>query len=74
MGVVLAEVAEDAGGAVLAIGPEGAHSDRERELLEAAGFVGAGLGPRVLKAETAAIAAIVLCQSAVGDMGEGDAG
>lgn len=74
MGTVLAQVAGTAGGAVLAIGPEGAHSDRERVLLEAAGFIRAGLGSRVLKAETAAIAAVVLCQAAVGDMGERDGG
>ncbi len=74
MGVVLAQVAGEDVGVVLAIGPEGAHSDRERALLEAAGFIGGGLGPRVLKAETAAIAAIVICQSAFGDMGDRDAG
>lgn len=73
MGAVLAALPARPGGVVLAIGPEGAHSDRERALLEASGFAGAGLGPRVLKAETAAIAAVVICQAVVGDMGEPDA-
>jgi len=56
-------------GVVLAVGPEGAHSDRERLLLEKMGFQPAGLGPRVLKAETAGIVAVAISQTIIGDMG-----
>lgn len=70
LGALLADLPGPSGGVVLAIGPEGAHSDRERALLEASGFLGVGLGPRVLKAETAAIAAVVICQAVLGDMGD----
>ena len=53
----------------LAIGPEGSFTDRERDLLASKGFLSAHLGPRVLRAETAAIAAVLLAQTAIGDMG-----
>jgi len=53
----------------LAIGPEGSFTDRERATLQAAGFAAANLGPRVLRAETAAIAAVIIAQSLIGDMG-----
>jgi 16S rRNA U1498 N3-methylase RsmE len=36
--------------------------------MTAAGFAPAGLGPRVLRAETAAIAAVVVAQAVAGDM------
>lgn len=49
----------DAPEAVWAIGPEGGFSDRESLLLEGAGFVAVGFGPNVLRAETAAVAALV---------------
>ncbi|MEP3442005.1 MAG: 16S rRNA (uracil(1498)-N(3))-methyltransferase [Sulfitobacter sp.] len=50
------------------IGPEGGFSDREREKLhkmEAATAV--SLGPRILRADTAAVAAMTLWQQALGD-------
>jgi 16S rRNA (uracil1498-N3)-methyltransferase len=53
----------------LAIGPEGGFSPAERALLEDAGFVGARLGPRVLRTETAALVALSLLQSRLGDLG-----
>ena len=54
-------------GAVL-IGPEGGFSDAERAKLRALPFVtSVSLGPRVLRADTAAVAALTLWQSAVGD-------
>jgi 16S rRNA (uracil1498-N3)-methyltransferase len=59
---------QSAGGAVLAVGPEGSFSDREHALLSSVGFVRAGLGPRVLRAETAAITAVIVAQTVVGDM------
>ena len=46
----------------LFIGPEGGYSDEEIELAEASGAVVFGMGPRVLRAETAAAAAVTLVQ------------
>jgi 16S rRNA (uracil1498-N3)-methyltransferase len=52
---------------VLAIGPEGGWSPRDREQLLAAGFSGLRLGPRVLRTETAGLAAIAALQAGFGD-------
>lgn len=51
----------------LLIGPEGGLTDEEVEAVKAAGFTGLSLGPRILRTETAAMAAITLCQSLWGD-------
>ena len=51
------------------IGPEGGFSDAEYQLAEAAGFVGVSLGPRVLRTETAAAAALAILQARWGDLG-----
>ena len=49
-------------------GPEGGFSDAERELLRSLPFVTAiPLGPRILRADTAAVAALALVQAAAGD-------
>ena len=59
---------EEAGPAAILIGPEGGFSDSERTALLAAPFASAvSLGPRILRADTAAIAAITLWQSRLGD-------
>lgn len=52
----------------LAIGPEGGWSPRDRAQLDAAGFGGLRLGPRVLRTETAGLAAIAVLQSRFGDL------
>ena len=50
------------------IGPEGGFSDRERERLKAMeGSVTVSLGPRILRADTAAVAAMALWQKTLGD-------
>jgi 16S rRNA (uracil1498-N3)-methyltransferase len=50
------------------IGPEGGFSPRERQMLRAAPLVTpASLGPRILRADTAAISALTLWQAALGD-------
>jgi len=50
------------------IGPEGGFSDHERELLLAQDFViPISLGPRILRADTAAVAALTLVQAIIGD-------
>ena len=56
-------------GVVLAVGPEGGWSPRDRGALQAAGFVGVRLGPRVLRTETAGLAAIAALQARFGDLG-----
>ena len=53
----------------LAVGPEGGWSARDRAQLQAAGFAGLRLGPRILRTETAGIAAIAALQSRFGDLG-----
>jgi len=54
--------------AEIAIGPEGGFAPEELEGFKLAGFLPLGLGPRVLRTETAAIAALVWLQSLFGDM------
>ncbi|MFO1474810.1 MAG: 16S rRNA (uracil(1498)-N(3))-methyltransferase [Lysobacterales bacterium] len=54
------------GGCALAIGPEGGWSPQDIATLQAAGFVGARLGPRVLRTETAGLAAIAALQMLAG--------
>ncbi len=52
----------------LLIGPEGGFSDAERTLLRSLDFVTAiPLGPRILRADTAAVAAMAVIQAAIGD-------
>ena len=54
-------------GVVLAIGPEGGWSARDRATLAAARFEGVRLGPRILRTETAGLAAIAALQALYGD-------
>jgi 16S rRNA (uracil1498-N3)-methyltransferase len=49
--------AAPAGGAAIAVGPEGGFTDEELAAAAAAGWQRASLGPRVLRVETAAVAA-----------------
>ena len=50
------------------VGPEGGFSDAERaRLREVPGSFPVGLGPRILRADTAAVAALTLWQAALGD-------
>jgi 16S rRNA (uracil1498-N3)-methyltransferase len=58
---------KDAGLAIL-VGPEGGFAPKERELLRSLPFVTPiGLGPRILRADTAAVAAFALVQAVIGD-------
>jgi len=54
---------------LIVLGPEGGFTAREIEMLQNSGFITAGLGPRVLRAETATVAAAALVQYLLGDMG-----
>jgi 16S rRNA (uracil1498-N3)-methyltransferase len=51
------------------VGPAGGWEPAEAERLLAAGFVHAALGPRILRAETAAITAVAALQVLFGDLG-----
>ena len=59
---------EDGIGATVLIGPEGGLADEEQQLAEGAGYTAVNLGPRVLRTETAAIAALTLLQRQFGDL------
>ena len=52
----------------LAVGPEGGWSPADREQLRAGGFRGLKLGPRILRTETAGLAAIAALQARLGDL------
>jgi 16S rRNA (uracil1498-N3)-methyltransferase len=63
------EVRQGAGnGITVLIGPEGGLEDVEQEAALAAGFKAVRLGPRVLRTETAAIAALTIIQRYFGDL------
>jgi 16S rRNA (uracil1498-N3)-methyltransferase len=64
--VTLAAAVADATEEVtLAVGPEGGWTDRERARLVAAGFLAVTLGPTILRAETAALAAVAIASHAL---------
>ncbi|WP_137132426.1 16S rRNA (uracil(1498)-N(3))-methyltransferase [Rhizobium sp. FY34] len=57
----------------LLIGPEGGFSDEERRLLRSLPYVTAiPLGPRILRADTAAVAALAVVQATIGDWASTD--
>lgn len=53
--------------AVVAVGPEGGFSDADWRRLDAASFMRVSLGPRILRAETAAFAVAAIAQALWGD-------
>lgn len=63
----LSAQAKPAGGVELLVGPEGGLSERELDLATHKGFVPVGLGPRVLRTETAPLAALAAMQALWGD-------
>jgi 16S rRNA (uracil1498-N3)-methyltransferase len=66
--VLRQRTANDVGRLALLIGPEGGFDPAERRMLRALTFVApVSLGPRILRAETAAIAALALIQAVWGD-------
>jgi 16S rRNA (uracil1498-N3)-methyltransferase len=56
-------------GHLVVVGPEGGFTDGEIRACLDAGCVAASLGPRVLRAETAAVVAAALIQHRAGDLG-----
>jgi 16S rRNA (uracil1498-N3)-methyltransferase len=63
----IADVPRPASGVMVLIGPEGGLSPPEQAQAFEAGFIGVRLGPRVLRTETAALAALTLLQREFGD-------
>lgn len=57
------------GRVVCLVGPEGGFTAREVRQAEEAGFLSASLGPRILRAETAAATLVAVLQYAFGDLG-----
>jgi 16S rRNA (uracil1498-N3)-methyltransferase len=56
------------GPALILVGPEGGFADDEREIVRAAvGSIPISLGPRILRAETAALAALAAFMAVAGD-------
>lgn len=53
----------------LMVGPEGGFTPEEVDRARASGFLTVSMGPRILRAETASIAACTLIQYLLGDMG-----
>ncbi|MFO7277645.1 MAG: 16S rRNA (uracil(1498)-N(3))-methyltransferase [Pseudomonadota bacterium] len=62
------QLARPPGGVTLLIGPEGGLSDAEVSAALDAGFTAVCLGPRILRTETAAFAALTAIQHDFGDM------
>lgn len=67
-GALLSGLSQPTARTELLIGPEGGLSTAEMEQAMAAGFTPCSLGPRILRTETAAIAAIAILQSHYGDL------
>ena len=57
-----------AAGGVLVVGPEGGLGQRDTAALSEAGFIGLKLGPRILRTETAGLAALAALQALHGDV------
>jgi 16S rRNA (uracil1498-N3)-methyltransferase len=66
--LALAAVARPETKICLLIGPEGGFSDKEYEDAGAADFTAVSLGPRTLRTETAALAAVAVAQTLWGDL------
>jgi 16S rRNA (uracil1498-N3)-methyltransferase len=63
----LRELPPPAGPVVLLAGPEGGYTPEEESMAEQAGYTPVRLGPRVLRTETAAVAALAAMQALWGD-------
>jgi 16S rRNA (uracil1498-N3)-methyltransferase len=66
----LRSVTADGAGLAVIIGPEGGFAPEERQLLLAhPNVIRISLGPRILRADTAAVAALAIVQAVLGDWG-----
>ena len=66
-GTVLRQIEMPQGGVTLLVGPEGGLSEIELRLAGQHGFAGLRMGPRVLRTETAGVAALAAMQALWGD-------
>jgi 16S rRNA (uracil1498-N3)-methyltransferase len=66
----LADLKPEAPKVTLLTGPEGGFSDHERSRAESAGFIPVRLGARILRTETASLAALAAVQMLWGDFGK----
>lgn len=64
----VADLPRPEAGILVLIGPEGGLAEAEQRSALAAGFAAVRLGPRVLRTETAAVAALTLLQHRFGDL------
>jgi len=64
----LASISVAPAAVTLLVGPEGGFAPDEVAAARAAGWLPVTLGPRILRAETAAITAVALCQHLWGDL------
>lgn len=67
-GESLAAAARGVTNFVLLIGPEGGLADNERQFARANGFAAYRMGPRILRTETAGLAALATLQAVAGDL------
>ncbi|HTN47830.1 MAG TPA: 16S rRNA (uracil(1498)-N(3))-methyltransferase [Burkholderiaceae bacterium] len=65
----LIDAARGAIALALVVGPEGGLDDAERGLAASLGYRAVTLGPRILRTETAGLAALAALQAAAGDLG-----
>jgi 16S rRNA (uracil1498-N3)-methyltransferase len=68
-GEALTAISITSGPLGLLVGPEGGLTDEERRLAEDCGFRPVRLGPRILRTETAPLAALAVLQFLAGDLG-----
>ncbi|MCU7851101.1 MAG: 16S rRNA (uracil(1498)-N(3))-methyltransferase [Candidatus Thiodiazotropha sp. (ex Monitilora ramsayi)] len=66
----LAEIKKPKGTICILVGPEGGLSSEERKLAKGQGYTGIKLGPRIMRTETAPLAAIAAIQVLWGDFTE----
>ncbi|MEJ2692685.1 MAG: 16S rRNA (uracil(1498)-N(3))-methyltransferase [Candidatus Thiodiazotropha sp.] len=69
--ITLHELKRPKSSVTILVGPEGGLSGDERKLATSQGFSGVRLGPRVMRTETAPLAAIAAIQTLWGDFGVG---
>lgn len=68
LGDILDSLPDSPSSALIVIGPEGGLAADEVERLRSHGFRTAGLGPRILRTETAGVVAVALLQARIGDL------
>ena len=62
--------ARDIRSVALLVGPEGGFSETEVQTARTEGFIPCGMGTRILRTETAPIAAVAILGYVLGDLGE----